>query len=399
MKRHIIITIVGLLTANVTVSAALPSAFTAVADEIVANNPALAERRASFQSESLGLKADNNLADPEVEFEHQWGTGHIGNKWSVALSQSFDWPGVYRSRAKAADLKANAFSLLYKADEADMRLRVCNLLIDYVAACRKQALAESVRDNLDRILQLMTRSYESGDVVVIDYRKVKFELAQAEDRAVEAATLSDALRYELIELNGGRPIDLSPVTDFPSMGLQPEAYYLERHATFDPSVEAASYLVSGARQTLSAASRSSLPGFSLGYIHNVELGDHFNGLRVAMTLPFFSNRHRKAQAAAELETAIAQAEQTSLAVNRRVRTEWLRAERLDRRVSRYAELFDEGNGNGADYLTLLQKSFDGGLMPLTVYLYELNYYNSARNDYIDLLHDRALAVMTLARYD
>lgn len=399
MKHHIIYSLIALCATGVIVSAAEPPAYASVIDEITANNPSLAERKASLRGESLGLKADNNLADPEVEFEHQWSAGQVGNKWSVSVNQSFDWPGVYRCRAKAAASRTSALELLYKADVADLKLRVGSLLVDYVAACKKLAVAESIRDNLARIYELMTKSYESGAVVIIDYRKVKFELAKAEDMVAEASTLVGCLRYELIELNGNRPVDLSAVTEFPVAQLQSEAYYIDRHASLDPTIEASEYLVEGASQTLAAASRSSMPGFSLGYIHNVELGDHFNGLRVSMTLPFFSNRHRKAQAAADLETAREQALQASMAVTRRVQSDWLRARKLDDRIARYAELFGEGNGQGADYLTLLQKSFDGGLMPLTVYLYELNYYNSTRTDYIDMLQARSLAALALERYE
>ena len=78
------------------------SAFEAKVSEILSNNPTLASRRANAEAESLNLRADNNLSDPELEFEHQWGTPSVGgNKWSVSVSQSFDWPGVYHNRAKA----------------------------------------------------------------------------------------------------------------------------------------------------------------------------------------------------------------------------------------------------------------------------------------------------------
>ncbi|MDE6369672.1 MAG: TolC family protein, partial [Muribaculaceae bacterium] len=56
--------------------------FESTVSEILANNPTLAARRANVNADILGLKADNNLADPEVEFEHQWGQPGVGNKWS-----------------------------------------------------------------------------------------------------------------------------------------------------------------------------------------------------------------------------------------------------------------------------------------------------------------------------
>ena len=145
------------------------------------------------------------------------------------------------------------------------------------------------------------------------------------------------------------------------------------------------------------ASRSALPSLSVGYIHNVEIGDHFNGFSVGMSLPFFSNRHRKAQALAELEASESNRLAAELEISRRVIADYTAAKNLDKRISQYAPLFPAGAKD--DYLDLLRKSFDGGQMTLIMYLYEINYYTEARSAYITLLHDRATAMLSLSRFD
>ncbi len=375
------------------------SAFEAKVSEILSNNPTLASRRANAEAESLNLRADNNLSDPELEFEHQWGTPSVGgNKWSVSVSQSFDWPGVYHSRAKAADARSRAFGLLYLAEESDMRLRVSNTLTDYIAARKQLSLALEISGNLDDIARRISQMYDHGEATVIDYRKANFERVQALSRTDAARSQVDNLRFELIELNGGRYVDLDSLCEFPACDLKSEEFYLDRHESSDPAIMAGEYLSEAAAQTAKAAARSSLPGFSLGYIHNVELGEHFNGIKAGISLPVFANRHRRAAAKAEAEAVRHSAEETTLAVSRRVMTDYAAARMLTSRIDDYKRLFPDA-GAAPDYLTLLRKSFDRGQISLVVYLYEINYYNQARSEYFNLLHQRALALLSLSRFD
>lgn len=398
IKYIIICTIISATSAGPVVGADL-STFDIKVAEILANNPTLASRRASAQAETLNAKAENNLSDPEVEFEHQWGHPSVGgNKWSVSVSQSFDWPGVYNSRRKSANAQAQAFRLLYLAEESDMRLRIGYVLTDYIAARKQLVLSQKTSDNLTEIAKKISKSFNCGEATIIDYRKAEFERVQALSRTDAAQTLVDNLKSELIELNGGKYINLDSLYDFPRFELQSEEFYLERHESYDPAILAGSYLIEAAAQNTKTATRSSYPGFSLGYIHNVELGDHFNGIKAGVTIPLFSNRHRRASAKFQEEAARQQANEVFLAVNRRVISEYTEAKKLTSRIADYAGLFPDTEKE-SDYLTLLRKSFDGGQMPLIVYLYELNYYNEASSAYIALQQSQALILLSLSRFN
>ena len=106
-KRYIFVLLSAAFVAQA-VSAGYGEDYDAAIDSIVCNNRALAARRAALEGDRLSLAAENNLSDPDVEFEHQWGQGHIGNKWSVSVSQSFDWPGLYKRRTEVARNGADA---------------------------------------------------------------------------------------------------------------------------------------------------------------------------------------------------------------------------------------------------------------------------------------------------
>lgn len=395
MKRlHIIYT---LALAILPLSLTAENSFDSVVSEILSNNPTLASRRASVEAETLTIKAENNLSDPEVEFEHQWGARDVGNKWTVSVSQSFDWPGVYRSRAKVSDAQSQAFRLLYLAEESDLRLRVQSTLADYIAARNQLALATEISDNLAIIADKIALAFEHGEATILDRRKIDFERVDAANKADAAQSLVESLKYELLTLNGGKYIALDELNDFPAIAFKSEEYYLDRHEASDPALLAETYLTEAARQSVSAASRNALPGFSLGYIHNVELGDHFNGLKVGVTLPIFSNRHRKAAAVEEARSRAISADQTALTVHNRVLTDYAKARVLANRLSEYDSLFPDGQSS--DYLELLRKSYEGGQMSLIVYLYEINYYTEARSRLIELKLEQTTTLLFLSRFD
>ncbi|WP_289860307.1 TolC family protein, partial [uncultured Muribaculum sp.] len=72
--------------------------FDQLLNSVLSNNQAVASSRYANESELLNLKSENNLPDPEVEVEYQWGRHEVGDKFDINVSQGFDWPGVYRAR-------------------------------------------------------------------------------------------------------------------------------------------------------------------------------------------------------------------------------------------------------------------------------------------------------------
>ena len=215
-KRYIFVLLSAAFVAQA-VSAGYGEDYDAAIDSIVSNNRALAARRAALEGDRLSLAAENNLSDPDVEFEHQWGQGHIGNKWSVSVSQSFDWPGLYKRRTEVARSGADAFRLLYEAEAADLRLRVAMTLNDYVASCQRLSLANEVKNNLDSLYLKLSKAFEHGEATIIDMKKIRFERAEAISRLNDAVQAVDALKFELIGMNGGKYIDLSAIDNYPAI--------------------------------------------------------------------------------------------------------------------------------------------------------------------------------------
>ena len=77
---------------------------------IEANNKELQANAQLISSQKLEAKTDNNLADPSLSYAHLWGAKDKNETiGELVVSQSFDFPSLYASRAKLNRLKTSSF--------------------------------------------------------------------------------------------------------------------------------------------------------------------------------------------------------------------------------------------------------------------------------------------------
>ena len=78
-----------------------------VLDSIESNNIHIKARIAEIKGKTSEIKSSNNLGDTEFGFEYQKGDNVEGNKYGFSVTQGFEWPGMYITRAKANKSKIN----------------------------------------------------------------------------------------------------------------------------------------------------------------------------------------------------------------------------------------------------------------------------------------------------
>lgn len=133
---------VGLLSPSVRAErpVATTDRFEEVAHSITANSPILKAYMLEAESELENLRAENELPAPELGGSYLWGRGETGNKWSVSVSQGFDWPGAYKARRRAAGKGEDAMEALRVANYCDKLLEVKQALVGLIGARKRLAL-------------------------------------------------------------------------------------------------------------------------------------------------------------------------------------------------------------------------------------------------------------------
>ncbi len=390
MKHRITLTAAAAVLA---LTASSQSSFDEVLTNAVASNPDIVALELSSKSEIELLKAENVLEGPEIEAGHEW--GHYGDRnMHVGISQSFDWPGLYKARRDHTRSTASALDALKQSTLVDKTLEAKTMLIEIIAAKRKLVLLNEMQSTMEQLNKRYAESYNHGEVSILDVNKIEIELLKATRAADEQRTLYDNLISGLCSFASTAAIgsEARNLAEYPAETLLSETEYEEFIKNADPTVIYRRSMSEVAEDNARIAKLSAMPGFSVGYELSREENQNFNGITVAVKLPRWNNRHASTAARLaklENETLLNTAVMRSVI---EMRNDLETASDLDRQAKGYARILD--NGRQAE---LLKKAFDGGQINLLNYLLELNYFVEARLDYENVCYELSLVKARLNR--
>lgn len=368
--------------------------FDALIRQVVENNPEIISANASAESELLTLRSENNLADPEIGFEHMWAPSGVENKWNASISQSFDWPGVYQARSKAYRSASSAMDYLRQSRYIDKSLEVKLLFIDIINTRKSLALCDTNLELFSNLLSHYQKGYEQGEFTRLDINKIRVEQLSLTRRRASLDSQLEVLKGSLTALNGGNDCSdiLALLSEYPDEPLLSIADYEQLLATHDPQLNYQSSLIESQQHLAKAAQLSRYPSFSIGYAHAREEGHSFNGISLSVTLPFFSSRHKAKAAEIMQQSYIADLNGVKVDRSAIMFADHAIATSLFREIADYRTILDDG------YLSLLRKALDGGEMTLISYIQEVNFYQEAVADMLEVEYQYHLTLARLNRY-
>lgn len=344
--------------------------------EILVNNPELRAGRAAASAEIINRVASNRLEAAEAGFAYKWPSrsGEV-TKIEFELSQSFDWPGLYGARRRSASAARRAISDRQAAAEKEIRLQAREQLYELVAAnCRVDLLTRMVA-NIDSLHENLHRLLDHGEATELDHRKLSLEEVAMKQQLSDALQARTEALSALATLNGGElPAGVDGLREYGPEELRPLDEYL---AVDDPQLSALESEAGVMRLDARAERLGMAPGFSLGYVMEKEGPVYYNGFSVGLRLPEYGAGPRAK--ALELQAEALQLQAETVAVDRRTRLtgDYVAATGALQLIKEYEQAF------GLDYEQLLQRALRGGQMTYIEYFNELNYYLTARVDYIN----------------
>ncbi len=252
---------------------------------IVENNPGLRAKAATAEADKADLANANVLPDPEVSVSNMWGYSHLGNKFSVGVSQSFDWPGAYGARRSAASSRNQAAAFRMLAERLDVALSAKEQLYELVYIRQQIDLLHNLEGNLDSLQASIDRGFEKGELTVLDRRKIRIERYKFNSTLTDLEARAHTIASSIAALAPGVDLPLASVDAYPVEPRLSDDYFAQISA-LDPAYLSAELEATAENDEARAARLSKYPGFTLGYEYENELGDIFNGFSASMTLPF-----------------------------------------------------------------------------------------------------------------
>ena len=377
-------------------SAQSQSVLDSIAAIVVAGNPQLRATKDKYVVDSISYCRAVLLDDPQIDFEYNFGRGSLGDKWALGISQSFEWPGIYSARTKAANARVMESWQGYLASLAEVTLQVRLLAIDIIGLNRRIEVQENVCDNLEELSRLYKLAFDGRQISILDINKLRIELINSR-QSLEGLKAERAKSIEAMQaLAGENPIDyevISKLMVYPDEELLPIDTYIYLYCNEDPKIVACTLSRAAGEAEEREASLSWAPKFEIGYQYSYELGDRFNGVTAGVSIPLFSSKRRKAQARAQT-SAISSSLLTLQSENESfVRQLYGEAISLKQQMTLYGEVLDDDSCTD-----LLIQALDGGQISLLTYLQELNYFIQARINYLSLENQYHRALVTLGKF-
>ena len=373
------------------------SDFDDVLSTIVSNNLSLKNAVAVDEASIAEMKAENTLEAPEFSYENLFGAKGIGDKRNFSLSQSFDWPGVYAARSQAVKKSESAMQYLRESGVLDLRRDVRVALIDMINIRQQIATTSKICDGLAVMSEYYKKASEEGNETRLDYNKAVVEHINAVRELKTLKADSSVIAATLRDLNGGKEVKelIARVgLNYPHADLSSLIPERESIRMKDPSVAASRASIEAQKALVKVEKRSLLPGFSVAYLHEWEMGDNFNGFSVSVTLPFLTGRSKVKAASMRLASQNLDEEMAVIKIYSEMQADYETAVEL-------RELLREYRGVMSDDSTfeLLRKALDVGQINFLTYMQELNYFLAARRDFLEAHYRYHLAVARLQRYE
>lgn len=379
--------------------AMMANAESPIVEQILDGNLTLNALKVSNTADIEAQRAANTLAGPEAEMEYMFGSG-ADNKWSVGISQGFDWPGAYRARSKAIAAAERVGQLTYQARYQDIRYEARQLVVRYGFAMQRLELIEGMIGDLQSISDGLDTALDHGLVTILDVKKAKIELANLvieRDKLIAEKQTIHGLMDELAGHVLMWPDDEKQIADgvLGNLGSLKDVGEYVKIATENDMAYQAAMMSHQAQIADNAATRAALaPSFSLGYRHAFEEGHHFNGFAVSVGLPSWGIKSYKRAAKAAETSSMLNAYAVQKSLTARIFSDCRRAGELRKRIAVMRQ-----NGLDGSYLSLLEQAYKGGELSTLDYLREQTYYRESRLATLDLEEEYALLLTSLNRYE
>ncbi|WP_289875406.1 TolC family protein [Duncaniella muris] len=388
---------ISLMALALTVCSVSASDFDKVLNTVVSNNMALKYADAENQAAIASLKSENTLDAPEIGFESLWGAKGIGDKRNFSISQGFDWPGVYTARREAIRKSQAAMQYLQESAMIEARQEVRLLLIDIIYAKQRIAATEKICDGLSSLQKTFRKAVDEGNETKLDYNKSVIEKIAAERELKTLRGEYAAMLASLRAMNGGKEVEdlVASVGDvYPEVNLASLRPDVENLRAKDPAIAAMKADAEVQKSLLKVEKQSLLPGFTLGYSHEWEMGDRFNGFSVAVSLPFITGNKKVKASRLQVRASEMQQEMELIRLSAAMSGDYEKALQYRELLDQYEDIMNDNSD-----FELLKKAFDGGQINFLTYMQELNYFLAARRDFLETLYNYNCALARLQRYN
>lgn len=266
-----------------------------------AASPELASARSAARASAAFARQAGAFANPSVVLgrERTSGPDGVNGQVTIHLEQRLEVTGVRAADRTAARARASAAAAETVRAEQLLDAQVTKSFVRLVAARRRTALADRLRQLTDSAAAMASRRFDAGDVSGFDRRRLELEGARYHAAAIASRFAADSTATGLaavVGYAGNEPSELAVVDSFPAAGEIGSLDSLISRLPHRSDLQASEFLANAAQAEVVSRSRQWIPTptVSAGYKQEETAGQlsRSSGFvaGVALPLPLWDRR-------------------------------------------------------------------------------------------------------------
>lgn len=363
-------------------------------NQVAENHTGLKALRMQTEAQALSNRTGIFLPNPELEYSYFLGNpAGIGNKTGLSFRQHFLFPSAYRYMSRIANSRNDQLMTEYKQHLLEVKHEIRMVVLSIIHHNSLLQLQETRLKDAARIEQAYSTMLEAGQTNILEYNKARLNVLDLRKANERVAISRDALLDDLIRLNGGNDIEVTP-SSYPLWAIDDD--FQQWYALIqenNPQLQRIRQEVEISREQQRLQKALNLPSFSAGYVSEILTHEQFRGVAAGITIPLWENKNTLKYARATTQALQSVEHDLEVQYFNHMKSVYNRLISLNESVSEYREVL----GN-VDNSRLLSIALEHGEITLTGYINELTYFYTSTDRLLEMEHERQQAYAELMKY-
>lgn len=361
--------------------------------EIENNNLALKTLREANNAQKLSNREDILLSNPEVEFNYIWSGDHPERGKGFAVSQEFDFQTILGYKGGVAKKQNQLVDIEYKRERINLLLEAKTLCYDLIY---HNALYKQLSERLElaeKNVEFFKRRFESGDVSILEYNKVKLDYALAKGELANVEADRQDILSQLTILNGGKEVTLN-MDSFEAIAPLPlfDVWYSEAEQ-LNPVLEYARNEVELSERQIKLNKSAWVPKLSAEYSREWTDNTKSNGFKVGMSIPLWADINKVKSAKANTVAMESRENELKLNFYYQIKNDYEKSVILQKSAAETVNAVKQLSN-----MEYLGKALESGEIAILDYIVEVQLYYEARTMALDAEKAYYISLAKLAAY-
>jgi len=336
-----------------------------------------------------GLTPEN----PYIEYGYFPGnTPDLGTKEVFSVSQSFEFPTVYKYQKAVSKNKIELAKLSYQLAETeillDARLKYCQLVYFSKMLQEHQNRYENAK-MLNNAYQL---KFDAGGASILERNKVKLRQLNEMNNLNNLNTDLLKLKKEMFIINGSNEPNI-PDTAYPVLYLPGRDTIINRILELHPKIKIHEIQEKDAQLNVNLNKQNRLPAFEIGYESESVLDEVYRGLKAGITVPLWHDKNKLKASKLTAEYVVSATEQEKELVIAEYEKLYDKALSLKKILQEFNNIM-----TGSANIKYLDKALDLRQISVVDYYNELESYYEIIDSYLDTEFEYHKAMARLRNY-